>query len=314
MRSACGPTAWRLLPHGPLDLGEAVRVEAIEELVVCLDAAGLELCDQPAVDPRQEPDRVPLDSRRPAAFEEAAARALRPADRLVRLLLAQPEAEDLAEDLERLRAAVVGDVDDRADPVVDLERDRRLAEHLLVEPAVGLELQLDLGVGAVADSPRELRVADRVAAAGREHEVRDADDLDVVAVELGLGAEDALVDDSLALGDRLEGALRSLLQRAVAQVDRIREPRQVALLVLAAEPHQHLAVGARRRLLDSLLPKPDAKAALGGAVVAVEVGRDQAEGRPHDHSLTHSQRLITAAFRIEAPGMHPRSRRTSPRR
>ena len=74
--------------------------------------------------------------------------------------------------------ALVGDVDDLAGAVVDLEGDRRLAEGLLVEPAVGGELERDLRVGAVADPAGELRVADRVAAAGGEEEVGDADDLD----------------------------------------------------------------------------------------------------------------------------------------
>ncbi len=117
-------------------------------------------------------------------------------------------------------------------------------------------------MGAVADPAGELRVADRVAAAGGEHEVGDADDLDRLAGELGLGAEGALVDDALAALELLAGALDALVDVELAEVDRVREAGEVAALVLGAEAEEDLGVGAGRRLLDALGAKPDAKLAL----------------------------------------------------
>ena len=190
MRSACGPTALRRLPHGrstSARLSASYRSRSWSNVSTPRDSSS-------TISPRSTHGKSPTECRSTAAGQQ---RSKNPQPEHLDQPTVSCGSSSLSlrrrislEDLERLRAAVVGDVGDRADPVVDLESDRRLAERLLVEPAVGLELQLDLGVGAVVDSPRELRVADRVAAAGREHEVRDADDLDFVAGELGLGAEE----------------------------------------------------------------------------------------------------------------------------
>lgn len=69
-----------------------------------------EFRDQAPVDPWQKADRVLLHRRRPAAFEEPASRTLGPANRFAGLVIAQPEAKYLLEHLQRLGAAVVGNV------------------------------------------------------------------------------------------------------------------------------------------------------------------------------------------------------------
>ena len=266
----------RLLAPGALELGQRLGVVVLEQLVDRLGAAALELADQAGAGPGQQADRAALDRARPAAVEEAAARALAPGDRLGGLLVGEPVAEDPLERLQRRLAALVREVDDHAGAAVDLKRDRRLAECLLVQPAVGRELELDRRVAAAADAAGELRVADRVAGAGGEEEVGDADDLDLGAGERRLGSQRALVDHPLVLGDQLAGALGALVDRQAAEVDVVREAGEVPALVLGAELHQHLRVRARGRLLDVLGAQPDPQVALRGAVEREEVGRDQA--------------------------------------
>ena len=80
--------------------------------------------------------------------------------------------------------------------------------------------------------------------------------------------------------DLLDGRLGLLVPGELAEVDVVGEALEVAALVLDAEPHQHLAEGARWVLLDvPLFPQPDPQPAGRGLQVAVEAARDELRER-----------------------------------
>ena len=160
-------------------------------------------------------------------------------------------------------------------PGMDLERDRRLAEGLLVEPAVGLELQLRRAPG---------RGRPGGSASSRGSRSRG-----------GRGAGSRARRRSRSRGRRgsrsrasAPGRSRSRRRSTSAIVasrcssrgswpmsTAPREPLEVAALVLDPEPHQHLREGARRILLDPLLAQPHPQPAARRLQVAVEVAREQ---------------------------------------
>ena len=72
------PTFIRRLPQGRSSSASGSSSKRSRSWSIVSTPCALELGDQAAVDPRQQADRAALDRRRPAALEEAAARALRP--------------------------------------------------------------------------------------------------------------------------------------------------------------------------------------------------------------------------------------------
>lgn len=83
-----------------------------------------------------------------------------------------------------------------------LKGDGRFAETLLVEPAVGVKLTDDLRVGGLRDATGEFAVADRVAIACAEQEVRHAHDLVLASAQGGGRGKRRLIDDRDAVGHR----------------------------------------------------------------------------------------------------------------
>ena len=149
-RLACSP------PQGPLEARRAARRRS--------SSSSWAACGRPAawsspIRPRSAHGSSPTSCRSSASGQQRERKPqpphLRHADVLVRLLLARAGSARISSSgRERLVAALVLDVEDLPLAGVDLERHRRLAEGLLVEPAVGLELEphVLLGGGRPAGS------------------------------------------------------------------------------------------------------------------------------------------------------------------
>ena len=191
---------------------------------------------------------------------------------LVGALVGEPQLQHPLEQRQRLLGALVGDVVDLVGAGVHLQGDGRGSGRLLVEPAVGEQLHADV----VADRVGQLRVADRVALTGGEHEVGVADDLGLDPGEGHRGAEDALVDDAVAGGELLGGVLGLALARQLGDVDRVGEAGEVAALVLEALLEEQLAEGARRLLLVAVAPQPLAQIAAARLQQVVEAAGGEA--------------------------------------
>ena len=102
----------------------------------------MELVDQPTIGERDQPDVLSLLRQWPAARAVAASAALGHSDVLVsRLVFHRSVAKDLLEGGQRVASSLIVERDDLAASAMDLQRNRRLAKGLLVEPAVGLELE-----------------------------------------------------------------------------------------------------------------------------------------------------------------------------
>ena len=189
--------------------------------------------------------------------------------------------------------ALVGDVDDLVRAGVDLEGDRRRAHRLLVEPAVGVELEDDV----VADAAVQLRVADRPLLAGGEHEVGVADDLDLAAGERRAGAEGALVDDAPPLAEELEGRRLLLLAGKLGDVDGAGEALEVPRLVGVAEVEEDLAEGVGRLLLEAVARR----ARRGGRSGSASAGCRGSSGRPRGSPAPAVLRGMLSRRRSSAP-------------
>ena len=85
-----------------------------------------------------------------------------------------------------------------------LETGWRASEEPFVEETVELELETDLGMPVAVDRARELRIADDVAGGRANEEVRLADDLAFLAVEVDDGAEAPLIDGGGVFGEEAE--------------------------------------------------------------------------------------------------------------
>ena len=108
IRSAPSPTCSRRLPQGrSSSASDSASKRSSSSSIVSTPARRARRSGRGRPRASSPIDRS-LDGRRPAALEEAAARALRPADDLVGLLVGEPDAEDRLERLERRLAALVG--------------------------------------------------------------------------------------------------------------------------------------------------------------------------------------------------------------
>ena len=238
------------------------------------------------------------------------------ADVLVRLALRDRGAASISSKVASASlAAVVFDVEDLAGAGVDLERDRRLAEGLLVEPAVDLELQRRRAPVGRADAAVELRVADRVAAARGQHEVGQADDLDLAAGELGLGAHRALVDHALAGVDRIDRRCRGSSSgsgprsRCVGKALEVAAPRARARGASAARRRRPAGVSST-----PWLAQPHPQPAARGPQVAVEVAGDEAGEGWFLIDLGDRQSLLIVSERLRMVIGRPTRARQRPRR
>jgi RNase P/RNase MRP subunit p29 len=163
---------------------------------------------------------------------------------------------------------------------VHLESGWRTSDEPFVEETPKLELETDLGVPAVVDRARELRIADDVTGGRANEEVRLADDLAFLAVEIDDGGEAPLVDGGDFLGKeakRFPFSLAPILgRREVRHVGGGGQRFEIPGLVLLSQPSERLLERAGALLLDSVSTKVDAKAAPGGPVVVEDVRRDEA--------------------------------------
>jgi len=132
----------------------------------------------------------------------------------------------------------------------------------------------------------------------RNEEVRFADDLAFLAVEVDDGGEAPLVDGGGSLGEEAERfpfSLASIFdRREVRDVGRGGQGSEVLGLVLLSQPSERLLERSRAGFFDAVSAKVDAKPAPGGPVVVEDVRRDEANqfsGNPNSSNSASSANL-----------------------
>ncbi len=162
-----------------------------------------------------------------------------------------------------------------------LQSGRRTSEAPFVEETPKVKLETDLGVPAIVDRARELRIADTMPGGRADEEVRLADDLALLAVEIDDGAEAPLGDGGGVFGEEAERfpfPLPPVLdRREVRYVGRGGQGSEMPGLVLLSQPSERLLERAGAGFLDTMSAKVDAKSAPGGPVVVEDVRRDETD-------------------------------------
>jgi hypothetical protein len=178
---------------------------------------------------------------------------------------------------------------------VHLESGRRTSDEPFVEETPKLKLETDLGVPVAVDRARELRIADDVAGGRANEEVRLADDLAFLAVEVDDGGKASLGDGGVSLGEEAERFPFPLTpirdRREVRDAGRGGQRSEMPGLVLLSQPSERLLERAGALFWDAVRAKVDAKPALGGPVVVEDVCRDEADqfsGNPNSSTSASS--------------------------